>query len=371
LVTGPDDVSICMSCAELAVEVFAEDVTPPEPDVVLTGISTLATMDHRRGGVLGAEHDVAVVVRRGRVVWLGTHRDMPGAYAGLPEMACEGRAVVPGMVDAAVSVLGGPVAGGRDPSDLADEGAAALRAMVDRGVTAVDLRVGGGLDPVLETMSLAVARSLGERAAARVSVSWRCSDGHTPYQLKAVMAPTAARLARFVVVECTGDEGRLGETLSAMEPLRARIVCREPEPVACLPHLARAVSVEGVPAHCLAPEGPPPVVPWWEPGAARSAWAVGARPALASFSDPASRLLAGMGVVLMAAIDLAGLGFEQALWSVTRGGALAGGDPDRGWIRLGGPADLVVIDGDRPEDLVRRPDGEPAWGVLVGGVEIR
>jgi predicted amidohydrolase YtcJ len=80
-------------------------------------------------------------------------------------------------------------------------------------------------------------------------------------------------------------------------------------------------------------------------------------------------MIAGMGLVLMTAVDLAGMRLDQAIWSVTRGGALATGDADRGWVHLGGPADLVVIDGYEPDDLVRRPDSDPAWRVVVGGVE--
>jgi imidazolonepropionase-like amidohydrolase len=72
----------------------------------------------------------------------------------------------------------------------------------------------------------------------------------------------------------------------------------------------------------------------------------------------------------MAAVDLAGLPIEQAIWSVTRAGAQALGDGERGWVHLGGPADLVVIDGDEIEDLLRRPDSEAAWAVIAGGVEL-
>jgi hypothetical protein len=233
----------------------------------------------------------------------------------------------------------------------------------------VDIRVGGGLDPTTETLLLAVARTIGERLPARVSVTWVCSSDMPPTLVREVMAPTAARLASSVLVECRGDERDLGERLSAVRPLRHRLICREPEPAACLGLIPASISLEGYPSHCVPVEGPPPIIPWWEPGAARSHWTTGARPALATFSDPSTRLLSGMGLALLTAVDLAGLTLDQALWSVTRGGSLAGGDPDRGWINLGGPADLVVVEGTEPGDVIRRPDGDTAWRVLVGGIE--
>ena len=102
----------------------------------------------------------------------------------------------------------------------------------------------------------------------------------------------------------------------------------------------------------------------------RNHWAGGDRTAIATFSDPEERLLSGMGVALMAAVDLAGVSFDRALWSVTRGGAMALGDGERGWVHLGGPADLVVLDSDDPGDLVRRPDSDLAWSVFVAGLEV-
>lgn len=370
LVEGPEGAAICRACAEVAIAVLDDPDGSPEPDLVLHGISMLLTMDQRRGGLLGVEQDVVVAIRRGRVVWIGDAPDLPAAYRDLPTLDCEGRMVLPGLVDAATAVLGDAPAEAPEPVGLTEATTGLVRRMLQRGVTALDVRVGGGTEPTVDTLHLAVARAVGDRTPAWLSVSWRCAPTLAPAVLADVMAPTAARLASFAVVECTGDRSAVERAVAAVDPLRTRITCCEPEPEACRDALGDAVSVEGVPAQAVAPEGPVLVVPWWEPGRAVSAWRTGRRPALATMSDPGGRVLAGMGVVLMTAVDLAGLELERAMWSVTRAGALALGDAERGWIHLGGPADLVIVDGEGPDDLVRHPDADLAWRVLVGGVEV-
>ncbi len=368
LVSGPGEVSICRECAELAVRVLDEP-EHSDPDLVLTDVGMLVTMDPRRGGLLGAVEDVSIAVRRGRVVWFGAPGSLPGPYRSLPELDCGGRMVMPGMVDAAASLLGAPSDERPEPVSLAESATSALRRMMIRGITSVDLRVGGGFQPTGETLRMAVARSVADRMPIRVSVTWRCGPDVSSTSLREVMAPTAARLVDAVSVACRGDRSDLQARIEACRALPYRIDCDEPEPEACLDFLARALSAEGVPATGIGAGGPPPVVKWWEPGRALGHWSVGERPALATYSDPSERMIAGMGLVLMTAVDLAGMRLDQAIWSVTRGGALATGDADRGWVHLGGPADLVVIDGDEPDDLVRRPDSDPAWRVVVGGVE--
>lgn len=369
LVSGPGDVTICRECAGLAIGVLDEP-DEPEPDLVLTDVGRLLTMDPRRGGLLGAVDDVAVAIRRGRVVWFGPPEELPEPYRGLREVDCAGRLVMPGMVDAAAALLGPPGDERPEPVSLAERAAAALRRMMARGITSVDLRVGGGLEPTGETLRMAVARSVSDRLPIRVTTTWRCAPGMSLHALANVMMPTAARLVASVSLVCAGDADDLAGRVEACRQAGYRIECREPEPAACVEFIPKALSIEGVAATCVGAAGPPPVVRWWEPGRAVSHWAVGERPALATYSDPGERLVAGMGMVVMTAVDLAGLRLDQAIWSVTRGGALATGDVGRGWVHLGGPADLVVLDGDEPEDLVRRPDANPTWRVIVGGVEL-
>ena len=369
LVSGPDGIAICRDCAELAARVLAEP-DPLDPDLVLTNISTLLTMDARHGGLLGPVHDVSVAIKRGRIVWFGAPSELPEPYRRLPEIDCGGRMAMPGFVDASSSLLGPPSPTRPEPTVLADTATEALRRMSARGITSASLTVGGSLEPTAETLRLAVARSIHDRLPIHVSVSWRCAPELDGAFMRDVMIPTAGRLADVMVFRCMGDAVRLEAQISAARSKRYMVDCSEPEPVACVPRLGGAVAVRGVPAGKVGATGPTPVIGWWEPGRARNHWSAGERPALVTSSDPSERLVVGMGMVLMAAVDLAGLSISEAMWSVTRAGALATGDGERGWIHLGGPADLVVIDGDEESDLLTRPDSDATWAVISGGVEL-
>lgn len=374
LVSG-QGVAICADCARLALDVV-ESADPPSPDMVLRDVGTLLTMDARRGtGLVGQCHDVAVAIKRSRVVWIGDTVDIPEPYRALPTFDCDGRLVMPGLVDAATRPLGGPRQSRTDPDVLSDMAVETTRRMVSRGVTMIDLQVGGGSEMTVETLELAVARAVAESSVATVSVTWRCSIELSAEEVVDVMAPTASRLATSALVECHGGSpDDLARRLEAVKPMKVRLDCMEPVPDACRPFwpVLESMHVRGMPAH-FESKGrelasmPPIVVPWSTPGLAISAWALGRQPALATMSHPDERSLAGMGVVLLAAVDLAGLAAEQAVYSVTRAAALAVGDRERGTVGLGAPADLVVAEAETVDDLLRRPDDNPAWAVIVGG----
>jgi hypothetical protein len=353
----------------LAATVLAEP-DPLAPDLVLTNISTLLTLDQRHGGLLGPIEAVSLAVKRGRVVWFGSPAGMPDPYRDLPVLDCGGRLVMPGFVDAGAALLGVPSTSRPEPGELAESAMGHVRRMAGRGVTSILVSVGGTTEPTAETLRLAVARSIDDRLPVDVSVGWRCAPELTGHVLDDVMVPTVARLANVIVFRCDGDQARLERQISASRGARRIIECEEPEPMACLDSLAGSVAIHGVPAGTCGPGGPVPTVDWWEPGKAKNHWSAGERPALVTSSDPRQRLVIGMGIPLMAAVDLAGLPLDQAIWSVTRAGAQALGDGERGWVHLGGPADLVVLDGDEIEDLLRRPDSEAAWAVIAGGVDL-
>jgi imidazolonepropionase len=65
-----------------------------------------------------------------------------------------------------------------------------------------------------------------------------------------------------------------------------------------------------------------------------------------------------------------GLTISEAIWAATRGGALALGDSERGRLRPGDIADLVVFETDTLGDLVRRPDAGWARAVVCSGVVV-
>lgn len=360
---------ICGACASLAAEVALDATQPEQVDRVITSIGGLMTNDRRHEGLGGWINDAAVAIRRGRITWVGPERHLPARYAELPTVDAGGRIVAPGFVDAGTSLLGETDAAG-GPEAAVDQAAGIVSDLTEGGVTALDLAVGGSDDPMRETVALAAGRGLAERASATIAVSWRLPEGLDPTTIRRVLLPAATRLASHAIVRCEGPPHDLDGRLAACRPLRPRIeVCDEPD--SCLEAAEGALSVAGS-GHVTPVEG---VVSIVEPLGlldglslpARKLWDGGAVVAVASRNDPARRLVRTPFLLMALLVDVGGLSVEEAAWAMTRGGALALGDPERGRIRPGDVADLVVLDTDDLADLVRRPDGTWASSVIVGG----
>jgi imidazolonepropionase len=371
IVAGPRGVGICGECASLAAEVALDSTRPEEVDRVITSISCLVTNDRNNEGLLGWIPEAAVAIRRGRITWVGPERHLPGRYADLPVLDAGGRIVCPGFVDAGTDLLGR--APTRDPEPVVRRAAELAAAMISEGVTSFDLAVGGTADPMAETVALAAGRAVAERVAATVAVSWRVPGSVPPQELKRVLGPAASRLASNALVSCPGPPHAIEELLEAVRPLRPRVeLCDEPD--GCLDAAEGALSVAG-PGHVSPVEG---VVSITEPLAlldgrslpARKLWDGGAVVALASRNDPERRVVRSPGLMIALLVEVGGLSISEAMWAATRGGALALGDPERGRVRPGDIADLVVLDSDSLGDLVRRPDSGWASAVVSGGVVV-
>ncbi|MGA7271330.1 MAG: amidohydrolase family protein, partial [Acidimicrobiia bacterium] len=61
---------------------------------------------------------------------------------------------------------------------------------------------------------------------------------------------------------------------------------------------------------------------------------------------------------------------ERALWSATRGGALAVEEPEKGVVSPGSVADLVVLDAETAADIVAVPGRDPVVRVVKDGVAL-
>lgn len=156
--------------------------------LLLTGIGRLCTLDGQNSAIEGAQ----LLIRRGRIVWIGT----PGDTAPIETdevvevLPCGGRVVLPGFVDCHTHlVFGGDRAhefglrasgvpyediarqgGGirstvadtraADESTLLELGRKRLDAMLARGVTCVEIKSGYGLELETELKMLRVARAL-------------------------------------------------------------------------------------------------------------------------------------------------------------------------------------------------------------------
>jgi imidazolonepropionase len=369
VVAGPRGVGICGECASLAAEVALDTTRPEEVDRLVTAISCLATNDRRHDGLLGWIPDAAVAIRRGRVTWVGPERHLPNRYADLPRLDAGGRIVVPGFVDAGTELLGRVALA--DPEGAVARAAGVAATMVAEGVTSFDLTVGGFDEPMAETVALAAARTVAERVAATASVTWRVPPTMDVGELRRVLLPAAVRLATNAVVACPGGNHEIDTRLGAVRPLRPRVVVCE-DPRECVDAVEGALSVSG-PGHIEAIEG---VVSIVEPlglldgGSlpARKLWDTGAVLALASRNDPDRRVLRSPALMITLLVEVGGLSISEAMWAATRGGSLALGDPERGRLRPGDIADLVVLDTDSLGDLVRTPDAGWSAAVVGGGV---
>jgi imidazolonepropionase len=99
-------------------------------------------------------------------------------------------------------------------------------------------------------------------------------------------------------------------------------------------------------------------------------WDAGVTVALATDCNPGTSNIETMPFVMMLGCLEMGLSPEQALWSATRGGALAVGLPDRGMVIPGALGDLVILGHPTYVHLAYRPDAPPVAAVIKRGVVV-
>jgi imidazolonepropionase len=164
-------------------------------DLLLTGIGELTT------NIGDPIPDAAVKVRDGTVVFAGPEMDTP-EQGGANHIDCQGRAVIPGMVDAHTHlVFGGDRAdefaqkmGGAGYREIAASGGGILstvratrtsteeqlfetaarrvRTMIGSGTTTVEIKSGYGLDTATEVLLLRVAKRIGEELPVTVKTTF-------------------------------------------------------------------------------------------------------------------------------------------------------------------------------------------------------
>ena len=437
LVAGPGRVAICDECVTLAHDVALPASGPPAGDLFVSGIGELVTNDHRRGGLLGVINDAVVAIREGKVTWVGPAAQVPRRYRDLPELDCGGAAVLPGFVDphthlvfagdragefsqrlAGASYLEILAAGGginstvkatRAASPAVLVAGAVERAgfMLEHGTTTVEIKSGYGLDTSTEVTSLEVARHVGEQLPIDVVPTFL--GAHVvplefQHQREAYlrllideMLPVVSRLATYCDVFCddgafTPEEARRVLAAADLYGLRPRLHAGQLGDTGAIELAAevKAVSadhlefIDATGADLLKGAGVVavlcPTVSWslgqrQAPG--RMLWDRGLTVALASDCNPGTSYVASMQLVIAVACLEMGLSLEQAVWSATRGGALALEETNKGQITAGAVADLVVLGADSYRHLAYRPDQNlvetvvKSGGLVVGSLHRR
>ncbi len=367
--------------------------------------------------------DAAVVVRHGRIAWLGAERDLP-ADAPDHEYDAAGACVVPGFVDAHthlvfdgvrrdefVARLAGETYDGggiwltveatraAEEEHLIELAGCRILAALDNGTTTMEVKTGYGLSPEHELRLLDVIGHLARRTAldleptylgAHVVPAGRDRDDYVA-EVIATMPDAAAHGARWADVFCdegvfTVDEARriltaartagLGLRLHAEEightgaaALAAELGCASADHLEHVtPEDARALAAAGTVAVLL------PTVTlslrshaWGHADVLRQG---GAELALATDCNPGTSWCESMPYAIQLACLAMGLSVAEAFHAATVGAAHSLRRDDVGHLGVGAHGDLVVLAAEHEADVVAHLGGHAVTSTVIGGVPV-
>ena len=267
-----------------------------------------------------------------------------------------------------------------------------LRRLTESGVTTVEVKTGYGLSVDDELRLLRLARALGDGVLPTLlglhAVPAGVERERWVEQVVEELLPEAARQGArgcdafleqgaFTAAECravmvaglrAGLTGHLhADQLSAGggAELAAELGCASADHLErTTPAGIRALQQAGTTAVLL------PLAAWFLRDQAASAvpfLAAGVPVALGSNINPGSQRIESVSMLLAAGCLLSGLSPAQALWACTAGGARALGLGDRGSLRTGLRADLVLFSTRDPDHLPYHAGVEHARLVIRGG----
>jgi imidazolonepropionase len=269
--------------------------------------------------------------------------------------------------------------------------------MLRAGTTTVEIKSGYGLDQETELRLLGAAAAIDDTLPIDVVPTFLGAhsvppefagdaDGYVDHVVTKIL-PVCAPLARFCDVFCdvgvfTVEQARkvlVAGRLLGLEPrLHANQLARsggallaaemgaisadhldhiEDEDIAALRDAGTvAVLLPGVSLSLQLPQA-----------RGLDLWDAGVTVALATDCNPGTSNVETMPFVMMLGCLEMGLSPEQALWSATRGGALALGLHDRGVVIPGALGDLVILAHPTYVHLAYRPDAPPVAAVVKRG----
>jgi imidazolonepropionase len=382
--------------------------------VLVDGIGELVTNDPALGSPV---RDASVAIDGDRIVWAGQRASIPTGVAG-PRLDVDGRAVLPGFVDAHTHLVfagdrtaefdarmrGEPYAAGGIRTTVAATRAAtdaelseSSRRLADEalrsGTTTLEVKSGYGLTVDDEARLLRVGADVSGDVTflgAHVVPEEYTDDPDAYVDLVCgPMLDACAPLARWCDVFCDrgafdGSQARRVLSAARDRGLGLRIHANQLEhgPGAELASELGATSADHL-THltpqdrdALAGAG---VVATLLPVAelsTRSAWPdaralleAGVTVALATDCNPGTSFTTSMPLVVALAVSMMRMTPQEAVWSATAGGAAALGREDVGRITPGARADLIVLDAPSSVHLAYRP-GVPLVGTVVRGGEV-
>jgi imidazolonepropionase len=381
--------------------------------VLVEGIGELVTNDPETRAL----RDVAVATEADRIVWVGPPASVPEGVEG-PRLDVDGRAVLPGFVDAHTHLVfggdrtaefdarmrGEPYAAGGIRSTVAATRAATdaeLTASTRRlaaealrsGTTTLEVKSGYGLTVEDEARTLGVAADVTDEVTflgAHVVPAEHADDPDAYVDLVCgPMLDACAPLARWCDVFCDRgafDEAQARRVLMAGRDrglgLRVHANQLEHGPGARLAaelgaasadhltHLAdedrEVLEAAGVVATLLPIAELSTRSPWPD---ARALLDAGVTVALATDCNPGTSFSTSMPLVIALAVTAMGMTPEEAVWSATAGGAAALRRDDIGRLAPGARADLLVLDAPSGVHLAYRP-GVPLVQTVIRGGEV-
>ena len=378
--------------------------------LLLRGIETLVTWDEERP----VQSEAALLVDDGRVAWTGPQAQAPAADAVLE---VNGGCVLPGFVDSHTHLVfggdrtaefearlsGKPYAAGGIRTTVAATRAASTTELTQRaerlaaealrsGTTTLEVKSGYGLTVEDERRCLQVAAGLTPHVTflgAHVVPAGSAAEDYVRL-VAGPMLDAVAGLATGVDAFCEDgafDEDQCREVLTAGAG-RGLAVHLHANQLRASGGVQLAAELGALSAdHCthvtdsdvqalrdgdvVAVLVPAAEFSTGSPYApARRLLDAGVTVALATDCNPGTSFTTSMPFVVTLACRLQGLQPLEALRAATLGGAAALGI-DAGHLRVGAPADLVVLDAPSPSWLAYRPGVDLVRSVLRRGVVMR
>ena len=392
-------------------------------DLLLTGIGELTT-NAAPGATM---ENAAVAIDDGTIAWAGSESELPDEYRDRDRLDCEGRAVIPGFVDAHTHLvfagdrsdefarrLAGEsyedilAAGGGIHStvkatteasiaELTQVSVARAERMLRHGTTTVEIKSGYGLETTAEARMLEIAAEIGRVTPLDVVPTFLgahvtpmgTSRGDYVFHLVEEMLPACAPLAQGCDVFCddgaftVDDASRILKAATAQDlDLRihaeqlshtggARLAAELGAASADhLDHTTAADAADLARAGTVAVLIPGTTLTMGATPPARMLWDASVPVAIATDCNPGTSNIESMPLVVALAVHELGLSPAEAVWAATRGGATALGLGDRGVVAAGAKADLVVLEAASHVDLSYRPGSVEPWRVLKAGMAV-